>query len=241
LLGHLTPPKLVVNFDTKGIAPVSNFGGKGEFRQVFPIMCALSNPTRSDSDGSSSSDPPDTSGPDWGEDYYSDLIKQANSVPLIKVFQKYGIRCMTSNFKMRCPFKFHKGGRENTPSFNYYHRTNSFNCFGCQTGGGVSHFVASMDGISVSDAAYKVVQTFKDNVDSEDFSPVIDLDEKLNILVDFSNVVRSFHQDHPEALAYVELACQKLDDLNLKRPNQDNEALRAIIEILKRYLSVYQS
>jgi len=41
-------------------------------------------------------------------------------------------------------------------------------------------------------------------------------------------------------LEYAERAGQKLDQLNLKRPNQDNDALEVIVEQLKSYLEAFK-
>jgi DNA primase len=204
-------------------------------------MCALLHSPGSDSDGSSSGDLADATVSAWDEDYYQNLIDQANSVPLIKVFYKYGIQCQNADFKIRCPFKFHKNGRENTPSFKYFHKTNSFHCWGCKTSGSVCQFVSAMENVSRSDAAHKVIQLFKDDLNDDEVIHV-DMDERLNIMLEFSNVVRSFYQIYStaEALAYGELACQKMDDLNLKRPNQTNEALQMIVEQLKRYFGAFK-
>jgi hypothetical protein len=85
------------------------------------------------------------------------------------------------------------------------------------------------------------IQLFKDDLNDDEVIHV-DMDERLNIMLEFSNVVRSFYQIYStaEALAYGELACQKMDDLNLKRPNQTNEALQMIVEQLKRYFGAFK-
>lgn len=204
-------------------------------------MLLLPDHSGSDCHSSTSIDPANTTTDPWGEDYYQELIDQANTVPLTKILKKYGIQCFERDFKIRCPFKFHQGGRENTASFKYYQHTNSFWCFGCKTGGRSSHFVAAMEKVSVSDAADKILRLFSSDVGEIDEDLLqADPDERLRILMDFSNTVREFRQTYPEALEYAERAGQKLDQLNLKRPNQDNDALEVIVEQLKSYLEAFK-
>ena len=59
-------------------------------------------------------------------------IKYANSLPLLSILAHYGVYLDESNRKIGCPFPSHKNGKEQTPSFVYYHNTNTFWCFGCK-------------------------------------------------------------------------------------------------------------
>jgi len=181
-----------------------------------------------------------------GKDYYQDLIDLANTVPLVKIFARYKIHCNESNYMIRCPFKSHKGGRENSGSFKYYHESNSFYCFGCRLGGSfahASHFVAAMESAPLHKAAQKVIDLFKNELGDVDDDGLVsvDYDERLKIMLDLSETVREFHQTYAteEARVYVEGACQAYDDLMLKRENS-NEALLRIVEGIKDYIKSYK-
>lgn len=211
-------------------------------------MCSLSNSARSDSDSQEPSETGDIGDAFTRKDYYQELIDLASTVPLLKVFKYYGSHCNEGQPIIRCPFKSHKGGRENTASFKYYHETNSFCCFGCHIGGPFAHaphFVAAMDGISLANAAGKVLDVFKDNIgdigDVSFMSPA-DLDLQLAIMMDFSNAVRDFYQTNSseKARVYIEWICEAFDALNLKHENLDNEALAKTVKNLKEFIGLYK-
>lgn len=211
-------------------------------------MCTLPDTDRSNSPSQISEQDRDAANAYEGSDYYEGIINQADTVPLLKVFKFYGIHCNPQHHTIRCPFKKHKGGLENTGSFKYYHETNSFRCFGCGTGSPLSHsvhFVSVMDNLSRIDAAYKVLEVFRDDVGN--IGSIItqnDISEHLEILIEFSNAVREFRQRrgqiHAHTNEYAEGACQKLDEIMLKRETLDNQALRRIVEMLKEYLEMYE-
>jgi DNA primase len=180
------------------------------------------------------------------QDPYEDLVEQANTVPLTKIFRYYNLRCHQENKKIRCPFKTHKDGRENSASFNYYHDTNSWHCFGCHRGGEYAHgphFVAAMEGISVSQAAAKILDLFRDDVsyNADDFQPEIDQDEQFEIMLGFSEMVREFRHYYPgdEAEKYINKACKRFDSINAKR-DLNNKAIMSLIEELKQYIMLYK-
>ena len=176
-----------------------------------------------------------------GKSIIQGLIQKANSAPLDKLFKHYGVLLDEHN-RAICPFKSHKGGRERSPSFNYYPNTNSYNCFGCANGGGVCNFVMEMEHCSKSQAADKIIKLFEfDLLDETCFIPNSNLNERLEIMLDFSNTVRMFRENNKtqQAFQYIETACQKYDTLNLKH-KLDNEGLRSIVEQLKEYILLFQ-
>jgi hypothetical protein len=207
-------------------------------------MCPLSDSTGSISNSQVSGEAGDIAEAFTGKDYYQDLIGQANKVPLIRIFKYYGIHADEHSRKITCPFKSHKGGRENSASFLYYPDTNSFCCFGCHVGGPFAHsceFVAAMDGISRDKAAYKVLTLFGADIDEDLIYNKENLSERLEIMMDFSNTVREFHEtfSNVEAQVYIEEACEKYDTLNIRK-KPDNEALRRIVELIKEYIVLYK-
>jgi arsenate reductase-like glutaredoxin family protein len=208
-------------------------------------MCPLSNTSRSDSYGETPGEAGSVAAAFAGKDYYQELIGKANTVPITKLFKDYGIRLDSHNKKTTCPFKSHKGGRERSGSFYYYPETNSFFCFGCKIGGQYAHgceLVMHMDGCTKVQAAYKILQQYESDVDEDNIYDPEDFEERLKIMMDFSNTVREFYQTYPteEAGVYVEAACKKFDALNLRKKPHNNEALQRIVEQLKKYIALYK-
>lgn len=204
-------------------------------------MCPIPDITGSDSDSTTPGETGSVAAAFTGKDYYQELISRANTVPLAKVFRHYNIRLDAHNKKVTCPFKSHKGGRESTPSFYFYPETNSFYCFGCKAGTRACDFVAEFEHCTKAQAAHKVLELFESDVDEDNIYDKENFSERLEIMMDFSNTVREFHQTYPGAQArlYVEAACKKYDALNMKK-KLNNEALRRIVEQLKEYISLYK-
>ena len=174
-------------------------------------------------------------------DHYQDLIGQANSIPIIKVLKHYRIKVDDYNRRTTCPFKSHKGGHESNPSFWYYPETNTFFCYGCRIGAQACNFVAEMDRCTRLQAAYKILEMFGSDVDQNNIYNPQDFQERLKIMMDFSNTVRLVFQTYqtPEARIYVEQACQKYDEMSLKY-KLDNEELQRIVEKLKKYIGLFK-
>lgn len=207
-------------------------------------MCPLPSTDRSIS---ASETPGETGSPSeafGGKDYYQELIGKANTVPIGKIFRLYNIRLDAHNRKCPCPFKSHKGGRERTASFWYYPETNSFFCFGCRVGGPFAHgceLVAALDGCTKVQAAHKLLQLFESDVDEDNMYNPQDFEERVRIMMDFSNTVREFYRSYSgeKAAVYVEAACKRFDALNAKK-NLNNEALLRMVEEFKEYIRLYK-
>jgi DNA primase len=208
-------------------------------------MHDVPNSAGSDGYGEAYGEDRDSSASATGKISFQDVIRKANTVPLIRIFKHYGVRVNPTQSTIVCPFKFHKGGRENTGSFTYYPNTNSFHCYGCKTGGPFAHgveFIASMDGLSKAKAAFKILRLFASDVD-EDGDVVVgeNSSERLEIMMDFSNTVREFRQAHfdEKSFTFIEAVCAIYDDLQLAH-KLDNEALRRIVGELKEKISSYK-
>src|SRR5574338_163944 len=185
-----------------------------------------------------------------GKVFYEDLIRKANSVPLTQIFKHYNIHVSQYHRTVTCPFRSHKGGRESTPSFNYFPETNSFCCFGCKKGSEWSHgveFIAYYEGVIKFKAAIKILEIFGDYVSNEDgeFFDYENSEDTLEIMLDFSNAVREFRDTYTDEKSqeFIERLCKLYDDLyagqNHKRKFK-NEALRRAVEILKRIITNYK-
>lgn len=210
-------------------------------------MRELSSTNRSNSTSETPGETGDSATATSGKVFYQNLIHQANTVPISNVFKHYGLQLSEHNRKIVCPFKSHQGGRERTPSFNYYPDTNSYWCFGCRIGSHACDFVAEVEGISKAKAAYKILHLFKDSVGEEDFLSLPDLSERLDIMLNFSNTVREFRHAHLEEKdrIFIENICLVYDDLyskhNSKTKKLDNAALKRIVEQLKEKITIYTS
>lgn len=208
-------------------------------------MHDVPNTTGSESDGESCWEVGDSPTPLTGKAFYQDLIRKANTVPIIRIFKHYGLRLSERSPKITCPFKSHKGGRERTPSFQYYPETNTYYCHGCKACSRPCDFVAEMDGIIKSKAASKIIGLFKDDVDFDadvglDYD---DMSEKLEIIMDFSNTVREFRNSNFDEKSYIfiEHMCWIYDDLNARLEKKfDNKALYRIVEQLKEEIISYK-
>lgn len=208
-------------------------------------MHDVSNSTGSDGYGEAYGEDGNTATPAARKAFYQDVIRKANTVPLIRIFKHYGVRVSPVQCTIICPFKSHKGGRENSGSFVYYPQTNSFRCYGCKTGGPFAHgveFIASMDGINKAKAAFKILKLFADDVDEDGELPEGEnFSERLEIMVDFSNTVREFRQSFcdEKSFTFIEEVCAIYDNLQLAH-KLDNEALRRIVGQLKEKISSYK-
>jgi hypothetical protein len=203
-------------------------------------MRKLSNTNRSISDGEAPRETGVASTTFTGPDYYQELILRANTVSILRIINHYGIRTEDASRVITCPLKSHNGGRERTPSFKFWIDTNTFYCFGCKAGSKPVDFVALMDGINRSKAAFKIIDIFNNEIgdiilDKEDYS------KKMEIMMDFSNTIRNFRQNYftDEAAALVELVCQNYDAINTKYSSLSNEALSNVVCKLKEKIESY--
>jgi len=194
-------------------------------------MCPISSRAGSLSYGEISWEDGDAPKASSGKDHHKDLISQANSKPLEMVLKLYGVQLSAYGGNITCPFKSHKGGRENTPSFHFYSETNSYQCFGCKIGRKACDFVAEMDHCSRYDAAVKILGLFGDEPDQAE--ELYDYGERLNIMASFSNTVREFRIEHQDAesFKFIEMVCRVYDRSNLEN-KLGNLALKRLVEQL---------
>mgnify|MGYP002814289932 CR=1 FL=1 len=192
-------------------------------------MCNVSSRTRPNGNGETSWEAGDIA--DFERE--SQLICNANSVPITLIFEHYNLHLDENNRKIICPFPNHKSGRENTASFLYYPQTNTFWCFGCKIGPNGCDFVASMDNIIKIKAANKILNIFSGNIINEENNKQ-DFSERMEIMIDFSNIIRNFHQNNlnEESFKFIEMICNIYDEMNYKY-KLTNEALLSLINKLK--------
>lgn len=203
-------------------------------------MCNISSTGRSNSQSPSPWEDRDIAKSFTGKDFYQELIRKANSVSIVDVIKLYNIKIGSHNNKIVCPFKSHRSGRESTPSFTYYDHTNSFWCFGCNTGTRTTDFVSKMDECSKVEAAYKILKLFEPSFDSnDDFDYQSNLD-KIEIMMDFSKTILNFRQMHfdKKSEQFIEHICWLYDELNAKH-KLDNNALQSIVEQFKKRINFY--
>lgn len=176
-----------------------------------------------------------------GKEYYHELINRANTVPLTKLFKHYGLRLDDNNRRIVCPFSSHQGGRESSGSFYFYPQTNTFWCFGCKTGVAPCDLIAGLDNCSKVKAAMKILELFSADTDDDNIFDRQMFTKKLEIMMEFSTMVREFSQANPDhkAQCFIEHICSVYDELNLKHKDFSNEALRRVVDQLKEEISSY--
>lgn len=205
-------------------------------------MCELSNSNGSDSDGKTSWEDGDLREAFTGKDFYQTLISQAGSVGLSRVLKLYHVKVPAGVNKITCPFKNHKGGREKTPSFQLFFHTNSFYCYGCTSHGNSVDFVAKMDGINKVSAAQKILSLFEANFDEASFLDVQDLDGRMELMIKFSNAVRTFRHSHfdEKSETFIEHICTIYDRVYAKHKlHNNNEGLESAINKLIYVIDSY--
>jgi len=203
-------------------------------------MQPIRNSTGSDSSSEESGDFGFTEPNTTSKQFYQDLIAKANCVSLKALFKIYGLQLDEYNKSCNCPFPNHQ---DKSPSFHYYPDTDTFYCHGCGKGVKPVNFVVNMENLSPSKAASKILELFKSS-SSFTGSPIkaINYGERLEILMNFSTVIREFIQAHPsdkEALAYVEKLSSVLDRVNNKH-EINNQMLKRSTLALIRKISLYK-
>jgi len=200
-------------------------------------MHDLSNTTRFTGNGETSWEDGDI-GSNAKNTFDQELIRQADAILITNIFNYYRLHLDENNRKIVCPFSSHSGGRENTPSFNFYPKTNSFFCFGCKIGGSTSNFIAAMDNINRIMAAQKALSLFNGD-DEYIFSPLDqqDFSEQMGIMMDFSNTVREFRKIHADekSFMFIENICKAYDEISTKH-KLSNDALRSVVKQLKEQI-----
>lgn len=169
---------------------------------------------------------------------FKELIVKANSVSLLNIFKAYGVSIDECSRRCSCPFRIkHKGGRDNTPSFNFYPETNTFYCFGCKTGVSPTDFVSILDGISKYEAATKILSSF---ISSSDFNIEknendINYQDRYAIIIDFSNFIRFYYsknKENKDASIFIDKVCQAFDKL-MSKHNMNNDSIKILVSKLK--------
>lgn len=203
-------------------------------------MCPISNSDGSFNYGEASWEDGDFTAPSPRSFRNKDLIKTANAAPITEIFKLYGVKASEQNRKVVCPFPHHKGGKESTPSFLYYPNTNTFHCFGCNSGSSVVDFVALMNNINKSEAALKIIESCGSDITEHELSDS-SFHERSAILFEFSDFIRSYIENYSsnlEFFSFIEKHLMAFDKSNEKYV-LDDEALKFIIEKIKKRIENY--
>jgi CHC2 zinc finger len=203
-------------------------------------MHLLSNTTGPVSYGEAPGKTGNSAAPSTGKDSDKKLIARANSVPILHIFKHYGLRFDPYSHMVTCPFKAHKGGKENTPSFKYFEDTNMFKCFGCGIGGRATHFIVEMEKCLPIKAAMLILQLFGTKVDENLLGEEVNSSERLEIMLMLSTRIFDFRQQHTDkhALDFIEYIGWVYDRLNAQH-RYDNEALRRLVEQCVELIDIY--
>lgn len=165
----------------------------------------------------------------------NDIIKNANKVNIVNVLDYYNI---SINQKNACICPFHKDGLEKTPSLYVYKSTNTFWCFGCNTGRTPVNFVSLKERMSDIDAANFLNLTF-----NEDFYVKKENDTNDNqfyyykINMEFADVLRNsiINNKNDEDKIKLLLKISKFFDekINYYSSKMDKRGLEAFIKKIK--------
>ncbi len=174
-------------------------------------------------------------------DIVKKTIDKANAANILHILHSYNLNIDAHNNTVCCPFSFHKGGNERSSSFTFYAKTNSFFCYGCNTGGGPVEFVEAHSNYTLSkySAALSIIDKYKTNQ--------LNVSEKnsnsfYKIYIEFSHLVRNFimkNKDNSQALNYAEKISAAFDDLR-HRHTLEPEGLNKIYTALKNNLEDYK-
>lgn len=170
----------------------------------------------------------------FNETEFSKKIKKANSISLEVLFNYYNIYWQSK--KIKCPLPKHKGGKENTPSFQYYPDTNTYYCFGCKSGNKPCDFISSIENISKIEAANKILSLSGTSSIIYNEENNINFSERLELSLDLSNKIREFYKKHTDkkSILFIEEVCKTYDLMNEKYKNKlNNESFKSLIDKLK--------
>lgn len=167
------------------------------------------------------------------------LIQQANTADLLTILKSYGVE-MSDGYggrKCCCPFPGHN---DKSPSFFYYGETNSFNCFGCHSGGKPVQLVSIMEGLTSEEAAKKIVANFyiDNTVEIESNKDYFD---RQSAILEFSSKIRTFMTDNAadnNAIEYAEKLTMVFDTMTEKHTLEVG-GLKKLIEKLSKKLEQY--
>lgn len=194
-------------------------------------MCILQDPARPDSLCEAPIQDRDLTTAFTAKDDYEEIVKKAESVSITKLFKYYGIGIDQFNRKCTCPFPKHKGGRESTASFYYYHDTNTFWCFGCKTGTTSVDLVSNMEGYNKLQSSLKILNLFNDDSFQIELNKDVQdsYKEKNDLIFALSEKIREMLLTMPQNQEKIEEICYSFDKMNDKY-ELDLNALKYVIE-----------
>ena len=103
----------------------------------------------------------------FSEDFLNEL-RYKN--PIEEIISSYVVLKRTgSTYKGLCPFH-----NERTPSFTVYPNTNSFYCYGCQSGGDVVTFVKTAENLDYIEAVKYLAERSGVSLPSEDYDDSVE-------------------------------------------------------------------
>jgi len=176
----------------------------------------------------------------WAHEESWETLRRANAVDLSAVLKQFGIIVDEYNKKAHCPFPFHQ--HERTASFFYYKNTNSFHCFGCKSDGGPVEFISLMNNISREEAADKIIERFEINSSATITERSEDFQQRHNLILEFSTLIRTFilkNISDVAAIEHAEKVCLIFDTINSKH-SLDNDGIKSLISKLKIKLAQYR-
>ena len=162
---------------------------------------------------------------------WSDIESEKNKAlnfPLSKIFKIYNLNINKNNTKVACPFKTHKFGHEKTPSFIFYHESNTYWCFGCKQGNTTIDFVKNIEGINYYQAVEKISKFDNFSKVQVESKPDLPYEEYFNKQLEFADLLRSkLHSNKDKAFEIMKSFDEIKNDYNL-----DNGGIIRLIDKL---------
>lgn len=174
-------------------------------------------------------------------------IKDANNASdLMDTFRRYGLRFEQIHqgekgwtHRTNCPLPSHE---DSTPSFGYNSKEDRFYCFGCKESGRTVEFIHLMDGRS----KYLIAQEILSAGSTITKIPVkVMQHEEINkLLVSTSKMMHGWLGSQPskKKIKYLDAVAWSLEAYLLAKIGKDidSSSLEKRIELIERYLAVFQ-
>lgn len=158
-------------------------------------------------------------------DYKQYILEHTNFVSILKQLKLRVELCNTGKYthRMTCPFKFHKSGKERTPSFRLHDKNNIFTCYGCNESGNILRFLQLYSGGSdqynlqrlatiaglINDGELQLPQNYLEP------EPIINKETNYKILFDAGLLLRNYLLEIKNKDTYTK-ECEWADQMLIK-------------------------
>lgn len=168
----------------------------------------------------------------------TDIAKQVKILDLAK---KFGIAIESASagnfdYRCRCPSPDHKMGKEKTSSCYINSRDNNYYCYGCNKGVSSIDFYMSCADKTFAEAMQEMKEMVKNPGAYHDI-----VDQKrvaFPILVETSEIIRTFLIENPEQMKNMTNILKKIDRISFDLAKEDADKIEEMNKKLKNILGV---